>query len=158
MLGVSGIKTKNEGNNMNWIKIEDQKPEEGREVFYFFDFLGVYRGQYQQIEYPKEMFKEGSEPVYGDSFFGQCGFLTDDVTHWMYTEGRGTFPDVPEGYIEITDGNHREYALEEDTVRITKREYELLKEMADTYGYLFEYGVEDWEHYEEAIKERDRVK
>jgi hypothetical protein len=113
---------------MNWIHINDQKPEEDQEVFYFFAFLGSYRGKYKLIEYPSEMFSEGDEPVYGDCFYGDDGFLTDDVTHWMPDDGREVFPDVPEGYIQVADGKFMEYALKEDTVRITKCEYEQLKD------------------------------
>jgi hypothetical protein len=112
---------------MSWIHINDQKPEHHQKVFYFFAFLGVYRGQYEQAEYPAELFGT-DEPIYGDCFFGKKGFLTDDVTHWMPDDGREELPDVPEGYIQIHDGKFREYALEEDTVRITKREYEQLKQ------------------------------
>ena len=111
-----------------WTNINDERPEEDRDLFYFFPFLGMYRGKYKQTEYPKELFEEDTEPVYGDCFFGKNGFLVDDVTHWMYAGSRGfgedDVPPVPDGYIFLEDGKHTEYALESDTVRITKHEHE----------------------------------
>jgi hypothetical protein len=123
---------------MSWIHINDQRPDDGREVFYFFAFLGVYRGKYMQSEYPQELFEEGTEPVYGDCFYGDKGFLTDDVTHWMPDDGREDLPDVPEGYIKIHDGKFSEWALKEETVRIKKDEYEHLKWQVNYYdaGHL----------------------
>jgi uncharacterized protein YbaR (Trm112 family) len=113
---------------MNWIDIKDQKPEEDRELFYFFEVLGVYRGKYEQSEYPPELFEEGTEPVYGNSFYGSHGFLTDDVSHWMYVDGHveGYLPPVPDGYIKI-GGRFNGYALESETMIIRKDEYEFLK-------------------------------
>ena len=113
---------------MNWTHIDCEKPEEGRDLFYFFPFLGVYRGLYAQMEYPQE-FTGSEEPCYGDQFYGDRGFLTDDVTHWMYANGEeeGYLPDVPVGFIKIGDGKHSEWALKSETVRITKYEYEGLK-------------------------------
>jgi uncharacterized protein YbaR (Trm112 family) len=114
---------------MNWIHIDTEKPQEGRDLFYFFPFLGVYRGKYVRTQYPEE-FTGSEEPCYGDCFHGTKGFLTDDVTHWMYANGEEEeyLPNVPEGYILLGDGRHREYALKSETVRITKHEYEVLKE------------------------------
>jgi len=95
----------------------------------------MYRGQYKRYEYPVEFTGETEEPIYGDTFYGKHGFLTDDVTHWMYADDFGVDeePPIPEGFIMIDEGKHREYALKEDTVRITKYEYEGLKE---TVKYL----------------------
>jgi len=114
---------------MNWTSIDIEKPEEDRDLFYFFEVLGVYRGKYERTEYPKEMFEEGTEPVYGDSFYGKNGFLTDDVSHWMYANGEeeGYLPDVPIGYIKLYNGRFTEYALKSETIRIKKDEYEHLK-------------------------------
>ena len=115
----------------DWIHINDQKPEEDRDLFYFFAFLGIYRGKYQRYEYPVEFTGETEEPVYGDTFYSERGFLTDDVTHWMYADGflvgSDEKPDVPDGYIQVYEGKFREYCLKEETVLITKREYEGLK-------------------------------
>ena len=125
----------------DWIDINNQRPEEDQKVFYFFAFLGVYRGQYSLVEYPEEMSDEGSEPVYGDCFHGKGGFLTDDVTHWMPDDDREDLPDVPQGYIEIHDGRFREYALESETVRIKKDEYESLKWQVKYYDEGHKMGL-----------------
>jgi hypothetical protein len=119
---------------MSWTHIKDETPEEGRKLFYFFPFLGVYFGEYKEIEWEPEHFgtREDGTPYTGDCFFGAKGFLTDDVTHWMYApedwEEIEGYPDVPEGYILLTDGKFKEWCLEEETVLIKKDEYESLKE------------------------------
>jgi hypothetical protein len=62
--------------NKNWIKYvwndESTHPEQNRDLWYFFDFVGVHRGQY-----------------FGEWVFaGEKGFLGGDVTHWQYDEGQ----------------------------------------------------------------------
>jgi len=64
--------------NDPWIKVSDRLPEEGQEVFYYFKHTGIARGHYKKTEY-------------GDCFYGDRGFLTNDVTHWM------PFPKEPHG-------------------------------------------------------------
>lgn len=126
---------------MSWIEVKDEKPADGQKVFYFFPFLGVYKGNYKRTQYPQEMFEEDTEPVYGDTFYSDRGFLTDDVTHWKDATDvhEDYMPDVPEGYILIGDGRFTEWALEEETVRITKYEYDMMKERLD---YLVEGHLE----------------
>ena len=56
----------------NWIEYSKQKPEEGKDLWYFFDIVGVHKGQY-----------------YGcGEFAGDKGFLRYDVTHWQYDVGQ----------------------------------------------------------------------
>ncbi len=56
----------------NWIEYSKQKPEEGKDLWYFFDIVGVHKGQY-----------------YGDWLFASDkGFLQCDVTHWQYDVGQ----------------------------------------------------------------------
>lgn len=63
-----------------WIKFYEQEPEQDRNVWYFFEVVGVHRGQY-----------------YGDAMFGgPSGFLWHDVTHWQYDTGQEK-PERPEG-------------------------------------------------------------
>ena len=68
---------------VNWIKIEDQIPEQGRRLLYFFEGTGVWTGFYY-----------GRDEDYTDSnnhiFVSNAGFLTGDATHWCYI-------DYPEG-------------------------------------------------------------
>lgn len=120
---------------MNWIHINDQKPEDGQNVFYFFDVFGVYKGKYQKSNY--YVGHDDIESCWCDCFYGKKGFLTDDVTHWMPApideEWDGVLPDVPEGYIFVTDGKFNEWVLEDETVIIKKDEYEHLKEMVKYY-------------------------
>ncbi len=65
----------------DWIEYSKQKPEEGKDLWYFFDIVGVHKGQY-----------------YGDWLFASDkGFLQCDVTHWQYDVGQDR-PDRPEGF------------------------------------------------------------
>ena len=113
---------------MNWIHINDQRPENEQDVFYFFEVLGVYKGKYERSQYPEELFDEGHEPVFGNTFYGKKGWLTDDVTHWMPAptdeEWDGEYPDIPEDYITLTEGG---YAHKDEVVVTTKREIEQLR-------------------------------
>ena len=56
----------------NWIEYSKQKPEEGKDLWYFFDIVGVHKGQY------------GGDGLFG----GKNGFLQYDVTHWQYDVGQ----------------------------------------------------------------------
>jgi len=62
---------------MNWIKIEDQLPEDGARVITYFEFSGVEIAIYKNLE--------GTEDeMFGSNlFYNKSGWLTDDVTHWM---------------------------------------------------------------------------
>jgi hypothetical protein len=64
---------------INWIKIEDQAPEEGKRLLYFFEGTGVWVGFYYGID--KEYCSET-----GHVFGGNVGFLTGDVTHYCYID------------------------------------------------------------------------
>ena len=81
---------------MNWIKIEDEIPEEERLVLYFFDMTGTSLGFYfgRDESYPSD-----NDHVFG----GNAGWLTGDVTHWTY------IPDYPEGCEDHAEAN-AEYA------------------------------------------------
>lgn len=64
-----------------WNRFSKQEPEQDRNLWYFFDVVGVHRGQY-----------------YGDATFGGAsGFLKNDVTHWQYDVGQEK-PEPPEAY------------------------------------------------------------
>lgn len=68
-----------------WIKFGDEEPEEGRDLWYFFEIVGVHKGQY-----------------YGSwTFASDNGFLNGDVTHWQYDTGQEK-PLPPKGY-HMTD-------------------------------------------------------
>lgn len=63
-----------------WIEFYKQEPEEDRDLWYFFEHVGVHRGQYYG----------------GATFGGASGFLWHDVTHWQYDTGQEK-PKRPEG-------------------------------------------------------------
>ena len=70
---------------VNWINIENEIPEQGKRLLYFFEGVGVWTGFYY-----------GRDKGYPDSnnhtFGSNAGFLTGDVTHWCYInypEGEG---------------------------------------------------------------------
>ena len=56
---------------MKWIKIEDEVPEQGRKLLYFFDCTGISLGEYYGIE-PDYC------PETGHVFGSQLGWLTGD--------------------------------------------------------------------------------
>ena len=64
---------------INWIKIEDETPKEGRRLLYFFEGTGVWVGFYYGID--EEYYSKA-----GHVFGSGAGFLTGDVTHWCYID------------------------------------------------------------------------
>ncbi|MDO9527625.1 MAG: DUF551 domain-containing protein [Syntrophales bacterium] len=75
---------------MNWINIKDELPTDQQEVVYYFKPLGVFRGKYKKVE--NDEFAVGA--VF-DCFYGDRGYLCDDVTHWM-PDREGELPEPPE--------------------------------------------------------------
>jgi hypothetical protein len=117
-----------------WISMEDQKPEAGRELYYFFEVLGVYKGKYERNAYPVEFgVDENGDPYYSDCFYGEKGFLGDDVTHWQYAYDaeEGFMPDVPEDYVMIYDGHFSGYSHKDNTILVRKDSYESMRETLD---------------------------
>ncbi len=119
-----------------WIHIKDEKPEEGRDLFYFFDVLGVYRGKYERYECPIDIFgaQEDGTPYYSNTFYSEKGWLSDDVTHWMYADGweEGQFPDIPEDYVETYDPRYPGkggYTHKDDTVLVDKKQFDGIMEV-----------------------------
>ena len=78
---------------MNWIKTEDQLPEIGQKVIYFFKWTGVHRGIYKK-------WKFNGLPTEFNCFYGKDGWLCDDVTHWMPDEGQKLPDPLPEHQID----------------------------------------------------------
>ena len=83
---------------IDWIKIEDEVPEKGRRLLYFFEGTGAWLGFYYGLD---EEYCSKTGHVFGS----QHGFLTGDVTHWCY------IPAYPEGE-EWRDEADREFAKE----------------------------------------------
>jgi hypothetical protein len=74
-----------------WIHIDEQRPEENQPVYYWFGFWNqVYEGFYQTGD--SEII-DGEEYGGGNVFYGEGGFLGDDVTWWMPRE------ELPEGVV-----------------------------------------------------------
>lgn len=127
---------------MNWVHINDRLPEEDRPLFYFFEVLGVYRGKYEKYEYPTE-FTGTEEPVYGNTFYCEKGFLTDDVTHWRYVEGwedEEFLPEIPDEYVKV-HGKHfgGGYTHKDNTLVVRKDEFIGL---CDRLDYLLDGHLE----------------
>lgn len=58
-----------------WISIRYQKPTEGQKVYYFCDFLGIFRGEYFYDENSK------GNP---HKFYSEHGIVdADDISYWM---------------------------------------------------------------------------
>lgn len=61
-----------------WINITDTLPEEGQKVYYFCNFLGIFRGEYH---FQKNRVAIAISP---HTFVSNHGILdADEVTHWM---------------------------------------------------------------------------
>ena len=106
---------------MKWIKIEDEVPEQGRKLLYFFDCTGISLGEYYGIE-PDYC------PETGHVFGSQLGWLTGDVTHWMYA------PDAPEGVYDEPKDNveeRREMSDEQALSESTGGRTEMTQEQLD---------------------------
>tara|TARA_Y100000361_G_scaffold153246_1_gene174582 strand:- start:543 stop:995 length:453 start_codon:yes stop_codon:yes gene_type:complete len=67
---------KNEYQN-KWVNIEDELPEKGRRLLYYFESCGVFLGFYLGID-------SNYCPETGHVFASSAGYLTGDVTHWQY--------------------------------------------------------------------------
>lgn len=80
-----------------WIKIEDEAPEEERLVLYFHDMTGTHLGFYFGID---ESYCSETGHVFGGNF----GWLTGDVTHWMYIP---TYPEGCEDHAEFNAEHSR---------------------------------------------------
>ena len=58
-----------------WFSVKEQKPEDGQKVYYFCDFLGIFRGEYHYLK------SKYSSP---HKFSSHHGILdSDEVSHWM---------------------------------------------------------------------------
>ena len=76
----------------DWIDIRAMKPKHHQHVVYYFKEVGTHVGQYERTEY-------------GDCFYSNAGYLTDDVTHWIPLPDR--MPTVkPFRLIKIKDDFH----------------------------------------------------
>ena len=98
---------------INWIKIENKIPEEGKRLLYFFEGTGVWTGFYYGIdeEYCSET---------GHIFGCQAGFLTGDVTHWCY--------------IDYPEGEDSEWRVEAD-LEFQKETKEEILQFKEPIGY-----------------------
>ena len=66
-----------------WVSIEDEVPEKGRRLLYYFDMCGVFLGFY--------LGRDSNYPCSNDHVFASnVGYLTGDVTHWRYM---GEYPE-----------------------------------------------------------------
>lgn len=75
---------------MNWIKIEDQQPEQEQRVWSFFYITGVEESNYKTLD------DEHLGTM--DCFYNDAGFLCDDVSHWMPVEASETTPEPPSDF------------------------------------------------------------
>ena len=114
---------------INWIKVADEIPEEGKRLLYFFEGTGVWVGFYY-----------GRDEDYPDSnnhvFASNVGFLTGDVTHWCYI-------DYPEG----EDAEWELQAILEQRINRRKNQY-----LVKYKGYKLLRDCE-WRPEEEELQE-----
>ncbi len=79
---------------MNWINVDDQLPEHGANVWYYFERVGVHLGWYSHCTLIGEEAGMKHEDFI-EVFYGHKGFLGDDVTHWQPDIGQDK-PERPE--------------------------------------------------------------
>lgn len=80
---------------MDWIKITDRRPLDGQKVWYYFDVCGVNAGYYE-LATTASLPNGNTVPIPpSDVFYGEKGFLCDDVTHWLPREDGDIKPDPP---------------------------------------------------------------
>lgn len=61
-----------------WLSITDKLPEEGQKIYYFCNFLGIFRGEYH---FQKDRMAIAISP---HTFVSNHGKLdSDEVTYWM---------------------------------------------------------------------------
>jgi len=80
-----------------WIKTKDKIPEEGQKVYYFCDFLGIFRGEYHLEETRVAI---GISP---HTFISNHGKLdSDEVTYWMpYDHSLRDMIPLPPDYYKV---------------------------------------------------------
>jgi len=87
-----------------WISVKGRYPEANQKVWYFFNILGVHKGQFYGFEPCYEGMPDDEEYQYSkcklpncgldknctgiDVFGGDSGVLSGDVTHWMPDTGQ----------------------------------------------------------------------
>lgn len=144
---------------MTWFNIEKKQPEDGQDVFYFFDILGVYKGKYKKVNYYEDY--PEMDPVYGDCFYGKKGFLTDDVTHWMPAptdeDWDKQYPDIPSEFVEVTGTHFNGYTSSENAITVRKDEFEGMKDLVDycKAGHLLGLTCPDCKLYHIYWEEED---
>lgn len=81
-----------------WISIRDQKPTEGQKIYYFCDFLGIFRGEYHYID---------SSYANPNKFSSNYGVLdADDISHWMpYDHAYRDMIPLPPDYDKVDINN-----------------------------------------------------
>lgn len=96
---------------MPWLRIDEQKPEEEQEVFYWFGaFDKVYAGKFVT-----EVIDDvGPTPFEIDYFYDEGGFLGDDVTYWMPRNEGDPLPEHPSKELKKQCRYHPVYVSEED--------------------------------------------
>ena len=101
---------------INWIKVEDQVPEEGKRLLYFFEGTGAWVGFYygRDEEYPNS-----NNHVFGC----EAGFLTGDVTDWCYIN----YPEGGEWRVEADKEWFEEYKKE--MLEIQKEQNEIFNNL-----------------------------
>ena len=103
---------------INWIKIEDEIPEEGKRLLYFFEGTGVWTGFYYGRD---ESYPDSNNHMFGSN----AGFLTGDVTHYCYID----YPEEGAWRVE----RDKEWFEEEKNEMLETR-----KEWNDTMNGLFQ--------------------
>lgn len=76
-----------ERNNCPWKLISDEIPEKDRLLLYYFEEIGIGLGYYHGVNEENAHVFACDHGVSGKAnyiFGNDRGWLTDDVTHWMY--------------------------------------------------------------------------
>lgn len=118
-----------------WRDVRQEKPDEGVEVYYYFDvFDQVYRGKYQTTH----MTFDGV--TYDcDTFYSTRGYLTDDVIYWCYVSDVGEeIPVAP----DVTREDHKKIVASKDAT--IKEVWDQLNKIEEITGCPDDVEIVDW--------------
>ena len=118
-----------------WILASFCLPKDGQKIYYFFDRLGIFRGEFHV---------DNSSIANPNKFMSDYGVLdADDVQYWMpYDHGMKDMIPLPPNY-RLVDTNTSQPMINSGTDRYTEvyNDYELIDLPPDKQQLTFSYEI-----------------